>query len=126
VPQNAYGQSSNGETVMTHGVELGVARASARDLQQATQTLIDGFVRSNQDMRVIGAQRNVQLAGRSAILTSLEGRSVLGGVEAVDVYTTMLADGNLFYHLSVAPDRDIDDYTVAFNRVVRSIRLADQ
>jgi Zn-dependent protease with chaperone function len=125
VPQNAYGQS-NGETVMTHGVELGVARASSRDLQQATQTLIDGFVRSNQDMRVVGSQRSVQLSGRSAILTSLEGRSVLGGVEHVDVYTTVLADGNLFYHLAVAPDRDIDDYTVAFNRVVRSIRLADQ
>jgi len=125
VPQNAYGQS-NGETVMTHGVELGVARASSRDLAQATQVLIEGFVRSNQDMRVAGAQRNVQLSGRSAILTPLEGRSVLGGVEHVDVYTTMLADGNLFYHLAVAPDQDIDEYSVAFNRVVRSIRLTDQ
>ncbi len=125
VPQNAYGQS-NGQDVMTHGVELGVMRASSRDLRQATQTLVDGFVRSNQDMRVTGEQRSVQLSGRAAILTPLEGRSVLGGIEHVDVYTTLLADGNLFYHLAVAPDRDINEYAMAFNRVARSIQLKDR
>jgi len=125
VPQNGYGQAG-GQEVMTHGVELGVTRASSRDLRQATDTLIEGFVRGNQDMRVVGAQRSVRLSGRSAILTPLEGRSVLGGVEHVDVYTTLLTDGNLFYHLSVAPDRDIDAYSVAFNRVARSIKLNDR
>lgn len=125
VPQNAYGPA-NGETVMTHGVELGVTRAASRDLRQATDALIDGFVRSNQGMRIAGEQRGTQLSGRAAILTPLEGRSVLGGIEHVDVYTTLLADGNLFYHLAVAPDREIDDYTVAFNRVARSIKLNDR
>ncbi len=125
VPQNGYGEA-NGQTVMTHGVEMGVARASSRDLRQATDTLIEGFVRSNQDMRVIGAQRTVQLSGRTAILTSLEGRSVLGGSELIDVYTTILADGNLFYHLTVAPDREVDAYGVAFNRVARSLKLTDR
>ena len=125
VPQNGYGEA-NGQTVMTHGVEMGVARASSRDLRQATDTLIEGFVRGNQDMRVIGAQRTVQLSGRTAILTSLEGRSVLGGSELVDVYTTILADGNLFYHLTVAPDREVDAYSVAFNRVARSLKLTDR
>ena len=48
VPQNGYGEA-NGQETMTHGVELGVARASSRDLRQATQTLIDGFVRSNHE-----------------------------------------------------------------------------
>jgi hypothetical protein len=125
VPQNGYGDA-NGQTVMTHGVEMGVARASSRDLRQATQTLIDGFVRSNQDMRVTGNQQTVQLSGRTAILTPLEGRSVLGGLEQVDVYTTLLADGNLFYHLSVVPEREIATYNAAFDRVARSIRLTDR
>ena len=125
VPQNGYGQSG-GQEVMTHGVELGVTRASSRDLRQATDALVDGFVRGNQDMRIVGAQRSVQLSGRAAILTPLEGRSVLGGVEHVDVYTTLLADGNLFYHLSVAPDQDIDNYSAAFDRVARSIKLSDR
>lgn len=125
VPQNAYGET-RGQQVMTHGVELGVANASSRDLRQATQTLIDGFVRSNEDMRVLGAQQGVQLSGRTAILTPLEGRSALGGMERVDVYTTLLADGNLFYQLSVAPERELNAYAVAFNRVTRSIRLRDR
>lgn len=125
VPQNGYGQA-NGVETMTHGVELGVARSPSRDLRQATDALVDGFVRNNAGMRVTGAQQNVQLAGRPAILTSLEGRSVLGGVEHVDVYTMLLADGNLFYHLAVAPDREVDLYTPAFTRVARSIRLNDR
>lgn len=125
VPLNGYGEA-NGQATMTHGVEMGVARASSRDLRQATDALIEGFVRGNQGMRVVGAQRSVLLSGRPAILTPLEGRSVLGGSELVDVYTTLLADGNLFYHLSVAPDREIDVYTAAFDRVARSIRLQDR
>lgn len=125
VPQNGYGQS-RGQEVMTHGVELGVTRASSRDLQQATASLIDGFLRGNADMRVAGARQNVRLSNRTAILTPLEGRSALGGSERVDVYTTFLADGNLFYHLSVAPEEDLDEYSVAFNRVARSIKLNDR
>lgn len=125
VPQNGYGDA-NGQETMTHGVEMGVMRASSRDLRQATQTLVEGFLQGNDGMRVAGSQRSVQLSGRAAILTPLEGRSVIGGVEHVDVYTTLLADGNLFYHLAVAPDREIDLYTAAFTRVARSIRLNDR
>lgn len=125
VPQNGYGEA-NGQETMTHGVEFGAMRASSRDLRQATQTLVEGFLQGNEGMRVAGSQRNVQLSGRTAILTPLEGRSVLGGVEHVDVYTMLLADGNLFYHLSVAPDREIDLYTAAFTRVARSLKLNDR
>ncbi len=125
VPQNAYGPS-NGQDVMTHGVELGVARAASRDLRQATQAFIDGIIQSNREMGVVGAQRNVRISGRAAILTPLEGRSVLGGPEHIDVYTTLLADGDLFYHLAVAPGRELGSYEAAFDRIVRSIRLNDR
>jgi hypothetical protein len=125
VPQNGYGQAGNQET-MTHGVELGVARASSRDLRQATETLVEGFVRSNQDMRVAGAQRAMTLSGRQAIGTLLEGRSAVGGRELVELHTTFLRDGNLFYYLTVVPDREQDLYSTAFERVARSIRLSDR
>ncbi len=124
VPQNAYGPVRGGQTVMTHGVELGMTRSSARDLRTATQTLIDGFVRGNSGMRVAG-QQSSRIANRSAILTSLEGNSALGGVELVTVYSALLADGNLFYFVTVIPERDRDYYTSAFNRVYQSIRLTD-
>jgi hypothetical protein len=125
VPQNAYGEFE-GQTTLTHGVELGVARAASRDLNQATQSLIEGFVQGNSGMRVASRQEAFRLSGRNAIVTPLEGRSALGGVERVEVHTTMLANGDLFYVLTVAPERELDTYRAAFNRVLQSVRLTDR
>jgi beta-barrel assembly-enhancing protease len=125
VPENAYGDY-NGQSTLTHGVELGVTRASSRDLTQATQSLIEGFVQSNSGMRIAARQEAFRLSGRNAIVTPLEGRSALGGVERVDVHTTLLANGDLFYVLTVAPEREIGAYSQAFNRVVQSVRLNDR
>jgi predicted Zn-dependent protease len=125
VPQNGYGEAS-GQEQMTHGTELGVAQAASRDLRQATQTLVDGFLRSNPEMRIVGQQRQMTLSGRTAIITPLVGRSVLGGTERVDLQTTLLADGNLFYFLTVVPDRDYDLYAPTFQRIAQSIRLTDR
>jgi len=125
VPQNAYGDYQ-GQSTLTHGVELGVARAASRDLNQATQALIDGFVQGNSGMRVAARQEAFRLSGRNAIVTPLEGRSALGGVERVDVHTTLLANGDLFYVVTVAPERDFANYGPAFDRVVQSVRLSDR
>ena len=125
VPMNAYGEH-NGETTLTHGVELGVARASSRNLDQATQTLIDGFLRGNDGMRMAGREEYFTLSGRQALVTPLEGRSAVGGVERVEVHTTMLSNGDLFYLLTVVPEREIGTYGQAFDRVVRSVRLNDR
>lgn len=125
VPQNGYGQA-NGQEQMTHGTELGVAQAGSRDLRQATQTLVDGFLRSNPEMRIVGQQRQMTLSGRTAIITPLVGSSALGGTERVDLQTTFLADGNLFYFLTVVPDSDYDVYAPTFQRIARSIRINDR
>src|SRR5262245_41565470 len=60
VPDNAYGPYQ-GTTVMTHGVELGVARASSSDLRTATDSLIQGFLQGNPDMRISGQQSTVRV-----------------------------------------------------------------
>jgi beta-barrel assembly-enhancing protease len=125
VPQNAYGEY-DGQTTLTHGVELGVARATSRDLDQATQSLIEGFVQGNSGMRIAARQEAFRLSGRNAIVTPLEGRSALGGVERVDVLTTMLSNGDLFYVVTVAPEREMNTYGPAFDRVVQSVRLKDR
>ena len=125
VPQNAYGEYQ-GQSTLTHGVELGVARATSRDLYQSTQALIDSFVQGNDGMRVAGREENFTLSGRNAIVTPLEGRSALGGVERVDVHTTLLNNGDLFYVLTVVPEREAGTYGAAFDRVVRSVRLTDR
>jgi len=42
------------------------------------------------------------------------------------VHTTMLSNGDLFYLLTVVPDRELGDYGAAFDRVVRSVRINDR
>jgi hypothetical protein len=125
VPQNAYG-SVRGQAVLTHGVQLGVARASSRDLREATDSLVRSFVQSNPDMRQVGDSVAVRLSNRNAIGTPLVGRSALGGGERVGVYTTLLADGNLFYYLTVVPEGEASAYAPVFDRVGQSIRLSDR
>ena len=44
----------------------------------------------------------------------------------MDVYTTQLRDGNLFYVITVVPEREEGNYTDVFNRVVQSVRLNDR
>jgi len=125
VPQNGYGELQ-GQTVLTHGVELGVARASSRDLRQATDTLIDSFTQGNPGMRVSGSTATVRISGRTGLGTPLSGRSALGGEERVGLYTTLLADGNLFYYVTVVPEREASRYSAAFDRIGQSIRLSDR
>ena len=125
VPMNAYGEH-NGQATLTHGVELGVARASSRNLDEATQTLIEGFVRGNDGMSLAGREEYINMAGRNTIVTPLRGRSAVGGAERVEVHTTLLSNGDLFYLLTVVPEREINTYGQAFARVVRTVRLNDR
>jgi hypothetical protein len=125
VPQNGYGDA-RGQTVLTHGVELGVARASSRVLRDATDTLIGAFLQDNPGMRVSGNSESLRISGRTGVGTPLSGRSALGGEERVGLYTTLLADGNLFYYVTVVPERDAGRYVAVFDRIGQSIRLNDR
>jgi beta-barrel assembly-enhancing protease len=125
VPQNALG-TYQGQSVFTHGVELGVARAASRDLAESTDAFVNAILRGNPGMRVSDAQRAVRISQRSGIATRLTGRSALNQTERVGVYTTLLADGSLFYYLTVVPDADAPVYDPAFDRIGNSIRLNDR
>jgi hypothetical protein len=125
VPQNGYGQL-NGQTVFSHGVEFGVAKAESRDLRQATNAWLKGVAQGNPDLRVDGQQQSLQISQRAALGTPLVNPSPLGGQERIDVYTTFLADGTLFYYLTVAPEKDAQAFRQTFDRIADSIRLTDR
>jgi hypothetical protein len=125
VPQNGLGDYQ-GQSVFTHGVELGVARASSRTLSEATDTFVNAVLQGNPGMRVAGAQQQVRISQRAGIATPLVGRSALNQTERVGIYTTLLTDGSLFYYLTVVPENDAPTYTAAFDRVAASIRLNDR
>ena len=124
VPQNGYGQL-NGQTVFSHGVEFGVAKAESRDLRQATNAWLKVAAQGNPELRVNGAQQALQISQRSALVTPLVNPSPVGGQERIAVYTTFLADGSLFYYLTVVPEQDAQKFQETFQRIADSIRLTD-
>jgi hypothetical protein len=124
VPQNGYGPLK-GETAFTHGVEFGVARAQTRDLVAATKAWLQAVAQSNPELRQNGEQRSIRISQRGAIATSLVNASALGGREIIGLYTTFLVDGTLFYYLTVVPEKDVAQFSEAFQRIGESIKLTD-
>ena len=124
VPQNGYGQLE-GQTVFTHGVEFGVVQASSRDLQSATNAWLKAVAQGNPELRLAGDQQAMRISQRSAISTPLVNPSPLGGRERIQVYTTFLVDGSLFYYLTIVPEEELQDYQQTFRRVGESIRLTE-
>jgi hypothetical protein len=125
VPDGAYGEVQ-GQTVFTHGAELGFTRNEIHSLQEATQEFIDGLAQSNPSLRARGGLQNTNLSGRKGLVATLNKVSeVTGRGETVTVFTTLLRDGNLFYCIAVAPQNEYQAYQRSFQRVVQSIRLSD-
>jgi hypothetical protein len=125
VPENGYGPM-NGQNVLTHGVEIGIARPASGDLPGATDAFIEGILRGEPSVRRSGESRAVTIAGRRGLATAMVNRSPLGGEERLDLVTAQLADGNLFYVLTVVPDRDEAAYADTFENILQSIRLNDR
>jgi Zn-dependent protease with chaperone function len=124
VPENGYGEL-NGQTVFSHGVEFGISKAASRDLNEATKVWLQAVARSNPELRIAGSQQSIRISQRSAIATPLTNPSPLGGQERIVVCTTFLADGTLFYYLTVSPDKDAAMLQDAFRRIGESIKLTE-
>jgi hypothetical protein len=124
VPQNGYGPM-NGQTVFTHGVEFGILKAESRDLVEATNNWLKAIAQANPEMRLAGQQQQMQISQRSALGTPIVNPSPLGGREIIGVYTTFLADGSLFYYLTVVPEKDAAAFQDAFRKIGQSIRLTE-
>jgi hypothetical protein len=122
-PEGAYG-SMNGNSVFTHGVEIGMGRNESHDLQTATDELLDSLRQSNPRLSASRNYDRGSIGGRQGAHTQATNVSdVTGGQEVIDVYTTLLPDGSLFYVLGVAPREDYNTYSPVFRNVVRSIQF---
>src|SRR4029079_12873725 len=124
VPQTGYG-AMTGQTVFTHGVEFGILKAESRDLVEATNNWLKAIAQANPEMRLAGQQQQTQISAPSALGTPIVNPSPLGGREIIGVYTTFLADGSLFYYLTVVPEKDAAAFQDAFRKIGQSIRLTE-
>ncbi len=122
-PEGGYGQYQ-GQPVFTHGVNLGVARTQNRDLQRATDELINSLAQGNPSLRRSTSYQRTNISGRTGLSTTLRNTNeVTRQSENVTLITTQLQNGELFYMIAVAPQSDARNFNSAFNNILRSIRL---
>lgn len=124
VPEGAYGQY-NGQAVFTHGASFGVAQTNNRNLQSATQELINNLAQGNNNLRSNGGFQRTTMAGRNALWTTLSNvNEATGRPETVRVVTTQLRNGQLFYMIAVAPQNE-RNFEGAFSQIMQSVRIND-
>jgi hypothetical protein len=123
-PEGGYG-AVNGQSVFTHGAEVGVSRNESHDLQTATDELLQSLSQSNPRLRRESGYERVSVGGRQGIRTELTNQNeVTGRTERLELDTALLNDGTLFYLIGVAPDNEFGNYDDVFARIVRSLQFA--
>jgi len=124
VPEGGYGQY-NGQVVYTHGASFGVAQTSNRNLQRATEELINNLAQGNNNLRSSGGYQRTTLSGRTALVSTLSNRNeATGRPESVRLITTQLRNGQLFYMIAVVPQNE-RNFDSAFQNILRSVRIND-
>jgi predicted Zn-dependent protease len=122
-PEGAYGDA-NGQSVFTHGTQIGLARNETHDLATATDELLQQLGQGNPQLQRASNTVRGSLGGQEALRTSLTNVSeVTGTEERIDLYTSLMRDGTLFYVIGVAPAAEYNQYSPVFSKVVRSIQF---
>lgn len=122
-PEGAYGDQG-----ISHGAMIGAAQAQNGNLQQATEDYVNGLLQNegNNYLRQTANYTRTSLGGRNAYATTLSGRSPLTNRnEVVNIITTQLRSGELFYVVAVSPENEASSYNSAFRNMIRSIRFND-
>jgi hypothetical protein len=124
-PDGAYG-TQQGESVFTHGAMAGViANASSTNLNTASDQYVSGVLQGNAYLQTNGGYQRLRIDGRDALRRRLSGTSpVTNQKEIVDVYTSLIGGGQLFYVVQVVPGNEQSNYRRAFDDMVRSVRFS--
>ena len=124
-PDGAYGGDASGQSMFTHGVEVGAARNESHDLQTATNELLASLAQGNPGLSRPARYDRVKIGGRQGLRAVMTNSSSAGQPENIVMFTSQLRDGSLFYAVAVAPQGDFPAYSRVFDRVISSIQLLD-
>ncbi|HZY06152.1 MAG TPA: hypothetical protein VFE69_00330 [Ilumatobacteraceae bacterium] len=124
-PDGGYGQTADGHSVFTHGVEIGVTQGQGGGLQESTEQLLQSFARTNPDLRRQGGYSRTSIGGRQGLTTTLSNVSeVTGQSETINLSTVGLDDGTMLFMIGVAPQNEARTYMETFNRVRQSLQFS--
>ena len=124
-PEGGYG-SVNGQAVFTHGTNFGVAQTNNRNLQRATDEIINNFAQGNRNLRANGNYQRTTIDGRQALWSTLSNvNEATGRPETIRLITTQLSNGQVLYMVAVTPQGE-RNFDTAFNNVLTSVRINDR
>lgn len=124
-PDGAYGNVGI-KSVFTHGVSVGLARNDNGNLRMSTDEFIDAYVLGALSPGRPFAHVQLTLGDRSGLRTILSRVSeATGELERIEVLTTLLRNGTLFYVVAVSPRDGTAVYANTFRRIVASIEIMD-
>ena len=124
-PRGAYGDVG-GQPVFTHGVSFGAAQSRSGDLGQATNDLVNGLAQGNRNLRQHGDYQRTSVGGREGLSVSFNNTNeATGHSEAVNLFTTQLNNGSIFYMITVTPENESHNYQNTFRNILHSIQLKD-
>jgi hypothetical protein len=122
-PDGAYG-TANEQSVFTHGIQAGVARNETHDLQTATDELIQSLAQSNPRLKQASDYTRANVGDRTGLSAILNNVSdATGRNERINVVTTLMQDGTLFYLIGVAPDNEFSAYEPVIRKVASSVQF---
>ena len=112
--------------VLTHGMMVGIIHLEKIDLRQASEKYVGTLLQGHSYLSQQNIYQDGQLAGHQSLSVPLAGKStVTERPEVVNVYTTMLRNGDMFYVVAVAPKDEYPAYRDVFQAVLRSIQISD-
>jgi hypothetical protein len=125
-PVGASVASDDGTTTFTHGIQVGVALSSTKDLAGDIFALLERFTRTHPRTQWAPVYQRTSFGGQPG-LTSIASTvsDVSGRFEYVSVSAAHLRDGRLLYIIGIAPQPEAGTYRGAFTRIRRSIRVFD-
>jgi beta-barrel assembly-enhancing protease len=123
-PKGAYGKYDD-KLMVTHGIFVGVRKVSEIDLRAATSAFVEEQVKGNSDFQIAHEPQEIDFGGQEGYYAAFSGPSAINGVVEVDeIYTTLTEDGRMFYIITIVPEDEAETYRPAFEKVIRSLRLA--
>jgi len=124
-PEGAYGNAGV-KSVFTHGLAMGLARNDKRNLRVTTDDFVTSYVLVPWSPRRTFPFTAVTIGDRAGLHAVLAHVSeATGRLERIEVFTTLLRNGTLFYLLAVTPRDCAPDYADTFRRIVGSIEILD-
>jgi len=121
-PEGGY-KITSGKPEVTHGALLGITQVGITDLKEANERFLEIVLKGNSYLAKKEASIASSINERPALATTLSGNGREGNVESVTIHTAVLANGKLFYVITVVPEQVSGDYVEAFKNLVQSVKI---